>query len=216
MKRFIWTDISLRQLRQHYPHTTGAHVAKLIGTSLSSVYAKAKVLGLCKSAEFFASAESGRTTGQIGQQTRFASGQESWNKGKHYEAGGRSAETRFVAGAMPHNTKPIGSYRINGEGYLDLKVNNDKGANHVRWHPVHRLVWEEVNGKVPQGSMIVFRPGARTNKLDEITIDKVECITRAEHARRYQPYARGKEFGDLVIIKSQITRHVNRIQREAA
>lgn len=216
MKRFIWTDISLRQLRQHYPHTTGAHVAKLIGTSLSSVYAKAKVLGLSKSAEFFSSAESGRTTGQIGQQTRFASGLDPWNKGKHYEAGGRSAETRFVAGSMPHNTKPIGSYRINGEGYLDRKVSDAKGANHVRWHPVHRIVWEEVNGKVPQGSMIVFRPGMRTNKLDEITIDKVECVTRAEHARRHNPNSRGAEFGHLVRLKGAITRHVNRIQREAA
>jgi hypothetical protein len=84
MKRFIWTDVSLSQLRQHYPHTKSAHVAKLIGTSLSSVYAKAKVLGLSKSAEFLASAESGRTTGDRGKQTRFVSGQQSWNKGKSY------------------------------------------------------------------------------------------------------------------------------------
>jgi len=216
MKRFVWSDISLRQLRQHYPHTTGAHVAKLIGTSLSSVYAKAKVLGLTKSPEFFASAASGRTTGQLGQQTRFTSGQESWNKGISYEPGGRSVETRFGVGSVPHNTKPIGTYRINGEGYLDRKVSNDKGANHVRWHPVHRLVWEEVNGKVPQGSMIVFRSGMRTNKLEEITIDRVECITRAEHARRHNPNSRGPEFGHLVRLKGAITRHVNRIQREAA
>jgi hypothetical protein len=216
MKRFVWTDLAVRQLKKHYPNTTAAHVAKMIGSSVSAVYVKANSLGLSKSAEFYASDKSGRTNGSQGAHTRFSSGDEPWNKGKSFEAGGRSIETRFGVGSVPHNFKPVGSYRINGEGYLDRKVSNDKGANHVRWHPVHRLVWEEVNGKVPQGSMIVFRPGMRTNRLEEITIDRVECITRAEHARRHNPNSRGPEFGHLVRLKGAITRHVNRIQREAA
>ena len=109
---------------------------------------------------------------------------------------------------------PVGSYRINSDGYLDLKVNNDKGANHVRWHPVHRIVWEQVNGPKPKGCMVVFKPGMRTNVLEEITIDKVECITRAENAQRNSPNARGPEFSHLVKLKGAITRHVNRITRE--
>jgi hypothetical protein len=32
-------------------------------------------------------------------------------------------ETQFTKGQMPHNWKPVGSVRMNSEGYRDIKVN---------------------------------------------------------------------------------------------
>lgn len=80
---------------------------------------------------------------------------------------------------------------------------------------MHRLVWEAANGPVPAGHIVVFKPGMRTVVLEEITLDRVELITRAENARRNHPRSRDPELGRLVQLKGAITRQVNRIAREA-
>ena len=63
--------------------------------------------------------------------------------------------------------------------------------------------------------MVVFRPGMFSNKLEEITLDRVECISMAENARRNHPRMRDPELAKLVQLKGAITRQVNRIAREA-
>jgi hypothetical protein len=95
-------------------------------------------------------------------------------------------------------------------------MNDLPGPNHVRWHPVHRLVWEAAHGPVPKGSICVFKPGRRTTVLEEITLDRIEIITRAQNAARNHPRARSPELARLVQLKGAITRQVNRITREAA
>lgn len=186
-------------------------IAKALGLTIAQVYSKAKRMNIKKSQAFLDSAESGRTNGTCGRSTRFKPGQASWNKGISYQAGGNSVKTQFKAGNKPMNWKPVGTMRINSDGYLDKKVNDLPGPNHIRWHPVHRLVWIEANGAVPDKHMIVFKPGMKTTVLEEITLDRIECISRADNARRHQPYSRGKEFGYLTRLKGAITRHVNRI-----
>ncbi|KYZ79032.1 hypothetical protein PTBPS01_03975 [Burkholderia pseudomallei] len=54
-----------------------------------------------------------------------------------------------------------------------------------------------------------------TNKLEEITLDRVECISMAENARRNHPRSKSPELAKLVQLKGAITRQVNRIAREA-
>lgn len=214
MSRHIWNQSEKDYIAEHYPNVRTDEIAKTLGFNLAQVYSMAKRMGLKKSQAFLDSEESGRLRGECGRCTRFKPGQTSWNKGKSYQAGGASVQTQFKPGNKSHNWKPVGTYRINGDGYLDLKVNDLPGDNNVRWHPVHRLVWIEANGPVPDKHMIVFKPGMKTNVPEEITLDKLECISRADHARRHQPYARGPEFGYLVKLKGAITRHVNRITKE--
>ncbi|MNL55223.1 hypothetical protein D3C87_1786150 [compost metagenome] len=97
---------------------------------------------------------------------------------------------------------------------LQVKINDLPGPNHVRWHPVHRVVWIAANGPVPDDHIVVFKPGMRTNVLEEITADRLECITRGENAERNHPRARSPELAKLVQLKGAITRQVNRIARE--
>lgn len=132
---------------------------------------------------------------------------------KGWSAPGTSA-TRFQPGQRPHTWLPVGSYRISPDGHLERKVNDLPGANHVRWHPVARLVWEAINGPVPKGHMVVFRPGRKTAKLEDITLDRVECITRGENARRNHPQSKSPELGKLVQLRGAITRQINRRTRE--
>lgn len=223
MKRHIWTAANLATLRNLYPDFTADVVARVIGCSPTSVWSKAKREGLGKSATFLASQQSGRIA--RGKQlpsmvaNQFKPGQPSWNKGSHYKAGGRSAETRFkkgqMTGAAQHNYKPVGSLRINGDGHLERKVTDDPHLVPTRrWTPVYRLVWEAAHGPVPKGHMVVFKAGQRTAVEAEITTDRLECITKAENARRNHPRNKSPELARLVQLKGQITRQVNRINRE--
>ena len=221
--RHIWTKQELATLRELYPTTRTADIAALLGIDLELVYRRAALLRIRKNPEFFARDKSGRIFkgGKLGQTTQFAPGQKPWNAGrKGWQAGGRSAETQFHTGALPPTTMPVGAYRVittkGGKQFLERKVRQVPGASHKRWTPVSRLVWEAEHGPVPHGSIVVFKPGQRTLVLEEITLDRLELITRAQHARRNHPNTRSPELGRLYQLKGQITRQVNRLQKERA
>lgn len=221
--RKYWTGHELEVLRRMYPDFTAAAVGRLLNRAPGSVHRKAVELGIGKSEAFKASDRSGRI--QRGKQlpsmvaTQFKPGLTPWNKGTHYVAGGRSAETRFKKGRLAHEARnyvPIGSHRISKDGYLERKVTDDPSLYPTRrWTPVARIVWEQHNGPIPEGHMVVFLPGRFTNKLEEITVDRLECISRGENARRNHPRNKHPELARLVQLKGAITRQVNRINREA-
>lgn len=224
MKRRPWTPEQVDALRRLYPDHSAEVVGKVLGRAPGSVHQKAQKLGIQKSEAFKASDRSGRI--QRGKQhpamvaSRFQPGITPWNKGVHWVAGGRSAETRFkkgqMSGAAQHNYVPIGSLRINADGHLEQKVTDDPALVPARrWTPVYRLVWEGENGPIPEGYVVTFRPGMRTAVLEQITTDRLECIPRAELARRNHPRNRDPELARLVQLKGAITRQVNRIAREA-
>lgn len=217
MKRRYWTPEQIALLAERYPHERAADVARALGRDVRSVYQKASELGLRKSEAFWRSDLSGRV--QLGRQderlraTQFRPGQAPWNKGKHFSAGGRSAQTRFQPGNRPHTWQPVGSYRLDKYGRLQRKV-TDTGCPPRDWQPVHRLVWIAAHGPVPVGHVIAFKAGQGTAVLDDITLDRLECISRAELARRNHPRTRSPELARLVQLKAAITRQVNRIQKE--
>lgn len=211
-KRRFWTAAELATLRRDYPGTPTADLAARLGMSIKRVYAKAKALGIPKSAAYLASSAACRLRrgDNVGKNTRFQKGLTPWNKGKHFIAGGRSGETRFKPGCLPHNTCEIGSYRFSKEGYLQRKIGNAKGSNSKRWRSVHELVWIEANGPVPEKHIVVFKPGMRTDTLDEITIDKVECISLVENMRRNTFHQYGPEIARIVQLRGAITRQINK------
>lgn len=209
-------------IRAHYPHQRTADLAAALGMNIKTVHAKASRLGLRKSEAFLATDKSGRIFkgGTLGQRTQFKPGQKVWNAGrKGWQAGGRSALTQFTTGMEPPNTLPVGSYRVvrstNGIGQLEQKIGTEPGPNHKRWKSVHRLIWEAANGPVPDGHICVFKPGCKTLVLEEITLDKVECISRRENAARNHPNRSNPELAKLIQLKGAITRQVNRITKES-
>lgn len=222
--RRAWSPDEEEQLRRDYPDTSTKVLAERFGISKDMLYRKAFAMGLKKSEAYLTSVLSGRIrrarTDPRMVATQFRKGHEPANKGvKGWQAGGRSAETRFQKGSKPHTWVPVGSYRVvndkSGRRYLELKLNDLPGPNHVRWKPVHRLVWEEARGPIPGGHLVVFKPGMATVVLEEITADRLECISRAENARRNVPAAKHPEVARLIQLKGAITRQVNRINREA-
>lgn len=110
-------------------------------------------------------------SGRTGQ---FESGHKTWNKGKNFCAGGHSAKTRFKKGNIPANHRPIGSERIdNKDGYVMVKV-----AEPRTWRLKHIVVWEQHNGKLPDGHVIWFIDNDRTN----CSIENLMLVTQGENA----------------------------------
>lgn len=218
----FWTDAELATLRALYPDMRGIDVAARLGCSMARVYNKANALGLSKSDAFKASDLSARIRRGVAPgavRHQFPKGNEPWNKGTAWDSGGRSHETRFKAGrpaCEAANYVPVGSLRVSKDGYLERKLTDDQSLYPARrWVPVHRTVWETAHGQIPAGHIVTYRPGMKTIVETEITADRLECITRAENARRNHPRSKSPELARLVQLKGAITRQVNRITREA-
>ena len=103
----------------------------------------------------------------------FLKGQESHNKGKKLtpEEYKRLSKTMFKKGNAPHNALPVGS-EIKRDGYWWVKT-----AEPATWEQKHRLLWQQVNGPIPEGMIIAFKDGDSEN----ITIENLFMLTKSEH-----------------------------------
>jgi hypothetical protein len=210
-----WTPEHDAMLMACYPHSTATALAKALDATHSAVYQRSHKLGVRKSEWFCASilASRLRRDDNPGVAWRFPKGNVPFNKGRKGVSYPGMQETQFKPGQMPHNTHPIGAYRITKDGTLQRKISNDKGSNSKRWRGVHELVWVEANGPIPPKHIVVFKPGTRTTELEAITLDKVECISLAENMRRNTYHRYGKEIAQLVQLKGAITRQINKREK---
>lgn len=223
----FWREWQRDLMRRFYPHVPTSALAEALGRPAKAVHALAMAMGLKKTHEVLAymAACAVADPAHGGRKTTFKKGLVPANKGKKRPPGwapGRMAESQFKKGARPHTWVPIGSLRLRPKGsrckdlILERKVNDLPGPNHVRWHPVHRLVWEAVNGPVPAGHAVVFKPGMYATEEALITIDRVELVTREELMRRNSFHTHmPRELARVVQLRGQLTRQINRrVRRE--
>ena len=71
-----------------------------------------------------------------GLDAKFKKGNKPYNKGTKGIA--KPNKTSFKKGNIPHNHRPIGSERINIDGYTEVKVGEPN-----KWKFKHRIIWEE-------------------------------------------------------------------------
>lgn len=114
---------------------------------------------------------------------RFKKGHVPYNKGKHCPSVGRMAETQFKKGGLPPNTKPVGYERITKDGYVEVKIKMRPNYNNDNFKLKHRLVWEEVHGKIPKGYKIIFLDGNKQNcSIENLAIvsakEEIELMRR--------------------------------------
>lgn len=218
-KRRLWTRKEDATLRRLYPTTRTKDLAAKLGRAVTATHQRAYALGLRKSPEYLASPASCRLDGLRGASTRFKPGQPSWNKGTRYEPGGRSVETRFRKGTLNGRAaqlaQPIGSFRVNSDGYLDLKVSDATGPQTLRWRAYHRVVWERANGPVPANHVVVFKAGRHSVVAEEITIDALELVTRQELMARNTLHRYPKEIASAIQLRGALMRQINRRTKEA-
>jgi len=140
---------------------------------------------------------------------QFKTGGTPWNKGKPYPSTGRTKDTQFktgeVRGKAAQLLQPIGAERITKDGYLQVKVRNDVHSS-KRWKAVHLILWEQHNGKVPDGHIVVFRDGDKSN----ITIENLECISRSENLRRNSIHRLPKELVAVIRMRGELNHQIKR------
>lgn len=208
-----WTEIELTILRRYYPDHITRAVADAVGRTEHQVRQQAYRLGIRKSQAYLQSNAARFLAGSnAGAKTRFRKGQEPWNKGlKGYQP--NNHEHRFRPGNIPHTYRPIGSYRITKDGVLVQKISDEKGPTRVRWRGVHELVWVAANGPVPEGHIVVFKPGRRTTDPNEITIDAVECVSRAENLNRNSLHRYPEEIVGAIRARAVLNRRINHVEK---
>lgn len=212
-----WTAADDDAMRRFYPDTLARDLAAQLGRTEKAVHARAKNLGVRKSEEWLAGPMAQRLDGHRGSGCRFQPGHKPWSAGTKGVCGTHegSRATQFKPGRKPQEARnylPIGSYRLNHDGYLERKMTDDPALMPARrWTAVHRLVWADANGAIPEDRIVVFKVGRRTAVLEEITVDRLECVTRAEHAARVRL---APELMQIHQLRGQITRQINKRLKE--
>lgn len=108
-----------------------------------------------------------------GVDTRFEKGHVPLNKGVKLspEAYAKAAPTMFKKGQAAHNIVPVGTEVVRWDGYIAVKV-----ANPNKWKMKHYIVWEAVNGPVPEKKALMFLDGNKNN----CTIENLALVSRRE------------------------------------
>lgn len=188
-----WTAAEDAVIRTLYATSTPNAIAKTIRRTPSAIKNRVNKLQLSKS----------------DNPGRFVKGIAPWNKGVSYQAGGRSAETQFKVGqrrgAASKLYKPVGSERINKDGYLERKVNDDMPAGN-RWKLAHLILWESAHGPLPAGHALIFKDGDKRH----IALDNLEPIDRAELMRRNSIHNYGPEIAAIHQLQGAIQRQINK------
>ena len=113
----------------------------------------------------------------LGVNTRFKPGQVPHNKGKKGFCDEGAKATHFKKGNRPWNWKPVGTERVNTDGYVYIKI-----ADPNKWKQKHHLTWEAAHGPIPKGHNVIFGDGNRLN----VTLDNLILVTNAQMARLNQ------------------------------
>ena len=108
-----------------------------------------------------------------GNKGEFSKGHRPWNEGMKglNLAGENGRKTQFKKGHIPSNYRHVGSERIdNKDGYVRVKVSNEGGFQD-KWKLKHRIVWEKVNGEIPDNHVVIFADCDRYNfDLDNLVL----------------------------------------------
>ena len=202
--RKIWQDGDIEYLIKHYPNIPAKCLAKKMNRSISSVHGQAHKLKIKKSENFKESAWShiivpGTKTGVS---YRFPKGNIPQNKGKKMSSEQylKSAPTMFKKGLEPTNTKYDGHERIDKEGYVLIRIQKGKYVSKSRY------IWEQVNGPIPKGMVLVFKD---KNKLN-VHIENLELITNEENMIRNSIQRYPTELKQVIRLVSKVKKIVEK------
>lgn len=142
----------------------------------------------------------------------FLPGKPAWNKGmKGISLGGEAGwfKPGHRAGRAEELYQPIGTERISRDGYRQRKVNDDMPL-HKRWRGVHLIEWEAVNGPLPEGRVITFRNGDKT----DCRLENLVCIHRRELMQRNTVHNYPPELRQVIRLKGAISRRIATLSKK--
>lgn len=140
-----------------------------------------------------------------GNDSKFKKGQESRNKGRRMPDHVRDVvqNTMFKKGNRPRNWRPVGSERVNVEGYVEIKI-----AEPNKWNLKHRVVWEQAYGPIPKDSCVTFKDRNPLNlELDNLMVIKRSQLSIMNRVGLYS------EIPELTQVGAQVAELMNKINR---
>lgn len=204
-----WTDEEKRIVREMYPDHSAREIAQMLGKTASGVWQQAQSMGVRTSKERIAEAGRRLARNPNSMAARFKKGHVPDCKGKKMppEVYEKMRRTMFKKGNTPGNHRPIGSERVNVDGYVEVKV-----AEPRTWRLKHRVVWEEANGPIPAGCNVQFKNG----NTQDVRLENLFLISRAEQLRdRNSIHARyPEEIKELMRLKGSIKRQITEYNKK--
>lgn len=207
-KRHITTADDIAYIVEHYATMSSYEIAAKLDMSKTTVTAVAHRHGIRKSREWIAERARMRTLdpNHGGRAYLFQKGHTPHTKGKRAEEWmspeglARSAASRFKKGQRPSTWKPIGSERINVDGYIEVKVAEGKP-----WRHKHRVMWEEAHGPVPDGYIVSFVDGNKQN----CALSNLKLVARADAMRQNSVANYPDDVREVIHMRAVLKRHIN-------
>ena len=207
MKR-KWTQEEIDTLTRMYPNHYAREIADILGRGISSIHCKANSLGLESSLEKIQRAGYETSKKPASMATRFQKGFVPLNKGKKVspEVYSKLQPTMFKKGRTPVTHRDVGAERVNVYGYIEIKVSEPN-----RWRLKHRVMWEQVNGAIPNGYNVQFK---NHNPLD-CRIENLYLISKAEQmAKENSFYAKyPKKIQEIIRLKGVVNRAIHKAEK---
>jgi hypothetical protein len=201
-----WTEEQIALLYIHYPTSRADELQTIIGRSIKSIYSKANALDIKKDPNYKSKMISWVGKNNSGM---FKKGQQPFNKGKKWndymtpEGQERLKATTFKKGQLPHTNTFDGNIttRVDKDGRMYKNIRLSKAV----WQKYHQYVWEQVNGKIPDGMLVVFKDKNTMN----CNIENLELITRKENMERNTIHRYPKELISTIKILANVKSKLN-------
>ena len=192
-------------IRERYPFEPTKKIADDLGLSESSVYNRAFAMGIKKDPVYLRSTQ--YPPGYLGgKATQFQKGQTPPNKGQKMSKDlyQKVEKTMFKKGNKPMNTQPIGTIHqrkdTGGKMYLYIKLADSK------WQLLNRYTWEQHNGPIPKGMVVVYKDGNYLNN----DINNLLMITLKENMARNTIQRLPKELQQVMRLKCKLIKKINK------
>jgi hypothetical protein len=191
-------------IRERYPFEPTKKIADDLGLSEGSVYNRAYAMGIKKDPVYLRSTQ--YPPGYLGgKATQFQKGQTPPNKGQKMSKDlyQKVAHTMFKKGNKPMNTQPIGTIHqrkdTGGKMYQYIKLADSK------WQLLNRYTWEQHNGPIPKGMVVVYKDGNYLNN----DITNLLMITKKENMARNTIQRLPKELQQVMRLKCKLIKKIN-------
>lgn len=211
-----WSFAEDFHLQRFYPHVPTNVIAARLGRPVHTIYRRAAWnLDLRKTEIYLASPAARRLGREFSLRSiacRFRKGIIPHNKGLRRPgwAPGRMRETQFKKGQQPSNTMALWSFRL-VDGYLMLKTGAPTPKPTAGWEYVHRLIWEQSHGPIPQGYRIWWKDGDHLNN----SLANLELLSGQDHMARTTLHNLPPELRELIHLTGAVNRQITmRSRRE--
>jgi len=206
MKRNFYTEEEIKFLKDNYSDMKTADIAAIMNRPIWSINSKSYELGLRKSFKHMKALleiEADRLRSS-GIRHQFKKGQVSHNKGKKMppELYEKVKRTMFKLGNKPGNIKKVGAERIDHEGYTYVKIADGD------WRLKHRIVYENVNGPVPENHVVIFKD----NNMHNFDINNLQMISQKENMLRNTIHQYPEQIQELIKLKNKLKKKINEKQ----